>query len=83
MRWEFLALFLFLAAAADALSVRWHVAREKRDVGVMIALSMMLETLTWVPIWFALTYADWRIAAVSIVGSGAGTALGMLRRTNA
>ncbi len=80
MRIEFLGLFFLLAAAADALSVRWHVAREKRDVGAMIALSMVLETLTWVPIWFALTFNDWRIAAVSIAGSGVGAALGMVRR---
>lgn len=73
--------FFVLAAAADALSVRWQEARERREVARLALLSMVLEALTWLPVWFAITAEDWRIAAVSIAGSGLGAAWGMRRST--
>lgn len=76
-----LLLFFVLAAAADWFSVLWYEAREHRKVGRLALLSMAIETLAWVPIWFALTSGDYRIALVSIAGSGAGAALGLARVT--
>lgn len=72
-----LAVFFVLAGCADFLSIRWQEAREAGNALRLAVLSMTLEALTWIPVWFALTLEDWRIAAVSILGSGIGAAWGI------
>ena len=74
-----LGAFFLLAAAGDWLSVRWHEAREARRVGRVVGISMVLEVLTWIPILALVIAEDWRIAAVSVAGSGAGAWWGMRR----
>lgn len=74
-----LAVFFLLAAGADWLSVAWQSAREHRQPWRLSLISMSLEALTWLPVWFALTLEDWRIALVSIAGSGVGAAIGLRR----
>lgn len=74
-----LALFFALAAVADWVTVLWHSEREKGHVFRTAGLSMVLESLSWLPVWFALQLEDYRIAIVSILGSAAGTAFGLFR----
>lgn len=72
-----LLLFFVMAAATDGLSVWWQEAREADNAAGVAGLSMLLETLTWLPVWFALRGNDWRIAAFSVAGSAAGAYLAM------
>ncbi len=41
---------------------------------------MLLEAIGWIPIWFAIQNDDIRIAAVSVLGSGVGTVVGLYKR---
>lgn len=86
MGWRLVALLLFFvfAAAADQVTMLWHDARDTSRVLRLVALSMLLESLGWVATWFAFVGEDWRIAVVSILGSGVGTAFGFyhVRRKN-
>jgi len=72
----YLALFFVMAAAADTLSVLWQNARERDAILALGGLSMALEALGWLPLWFALMRQDMGIAIVSIAGSGVGAVLG-------
>jgi len=74
-----LVIFFLLAAVADVFTVWWHRCRERGHIIGTVLISLVLETLSWAPIWWALTQSNWKIAAVSIIGSGVGTATGMLR----
>lgn len=74
-----LLLFFLLATLSDVATVHWHSAREADRIVATSALSVLLECLTWLPVWFALSEDDYRIAVVSVVGSAVGTALGMAR----
>ena len=75
----YLLAFFVLAAIADWFSVAWQSARERQQMARLVALSMALESLTWIPVWFALTWEDWRVAAASVLGSAAGAAFGLTR----
>lgn len=76
------AALVALAAAADWISIAWHLARERGKVRRTVVLSVALETLNAVPFAAALAVDDWRLLAAGIVGSAAGTAIGMLRATS-
>lgn len=75
-----LALFFVFAVAADHLTMLWHAAKDNKQPVKLVGISMALESLGWIAIWFALSGDEdpW-IAAVSIAGSGCGTALGYCR----
>lgn len=66
-----------LAASSEWLTLLWHRARERRYVTRVVAVSIILETVSWIPIWYAIVYTSWEVAAASIVGSGLGAALGL------
>lgn len=66
--------FFALALVADLLAVSWHGCRETQRVAAAAAISMGLETLSWLPIWFALTLDDPAVPLACVVGSGVGTA---------
>lgn len=72
-----LLLFFVLAALADWLTCKWHSARERKDPVYAAGVSMLLEALSWAPIWFAITQEDVSIAFMSVLGSGLGTWLGL------
>ena len=78
MLWYELIAFAVLSAAADGLSILWHHARESRRYIAVASLSMALEAISWIPIWFAITDQDYRIAVASIVGSALGSSAGLL-----
>lgn len=71
-----------VAAGADWVSIAWHRARERGAVGRTVALSVALEVLNAVPFAAALAADDWRLLAAGVVGSAAGTALGMRASSN-
>ena len=71
---------LIIAAVFDYASCAWHRARESKRIFAQTMISMSLELLHWIPIWFAITEEDWKIAGVSILGSGLGTWLGASTR---
>lgn len=73
-----IALFLFfvMAVAADWLSVEWHSAREKFQLKRLGILSAVLELLSWVPLWVAITQENIAWASAAIVGSIVGATLG-------
>ena len=73
--WLWYAVFFALAAAGDIATVAWHRARERERVARVVVLSAALETLTWIPVWFALEWSDPWIAVASIGGASFGTAL--------
>lgn len=75
-----LVLFFALAAAHEALLLRWHAAREARQVARMLALGTVLEVSAWVPLWFALADRDVSVLVASVLGSNLGAVLGMRRR---
>lgn len=68
----------------DYLSCLWHDARESGKIWTQTLISMILGALNWIPVWFAITLEDWRIALISVLGTGLGTALGAfsVRRKN-
>lgn len=74
-----LGLTFIVEALGDYLSCMWHDARENGRIATQVVISMFLQALTWIPIWFAIQTEDWRIAMISIVGTGFGTMLGALR----
>lgn len=73
----FLAAFFVFAVLGDVVTILWHDAREQRRYGRFVGLSAAFEVLGWIPLWFAFTRQDWRIAAVSIVGSVIGATFGL------
>ena len=75
--------FFILAAIADYLTCLYHDNRERDNIWTTSSISMGLETLSWIPIWFALTQENVWIAIVSIVGSGVGTAIGLKKTRKA
>lgn len=74
-----LVLFFVFALAADFLSVLYTRYCDTGKIITVVVIAMSLETLGWIAIWFAIVGEDWRIAAVCVAGSGAGSTLGMLR----
>lgn len=77
MTWFFLLCFFVLAALGDYLSVYWHKFREQKRVVPATVLSILLETLNWVPVWFAIEWGDVRILVASVLGAAVGTAVAM------
>lgn len=71
-----LVLFAVLAAGVDYLSCVWHRARERGARGTGAAVSVALDVLGWLPIWFAIDWQDVRILVASAIGSGIGSVLG-------
>jgi hypothetical protein len=74
-----LLVFFSLAAFGDIVTVWWHRCREADRVFTTSLLSGVLEVLTWLPLWFAITLDDWRIAVACVLGSMVGTGIGMRR----
>lgn len=72
-------LFLFLGIAYSRLSCAWLDARDRGSRWAAVLIDMGMDTLAWLPVWFALTTEDWTIAIASIIGSGLGTAWGVGR----
>jgi len=74
--------FVFaLAAVCEALTIVWHMHRESEDAGRAALVGMLLELLSWIPIWLAITSSDLRVVAASIAGSGIGVYV-TLRRSS-
>lgn len=73
----YLTLFFTLAVLSDWLTLKWHSARENQKIFLVVLLSVVLESLTWLPVWFAISFENPWIALVSVLGSAAGSALGM------
>lgn len=71
--------FFTLAALADGLACEWHKARETGKLLRVAVLAAMLETLTWAPIWIALTTRNIWIIAAAIAGSMVGSVIGTAR----
>ncbi len=74
-----LPVFFLLAAASDWFTCQWLRARESNKLWLAVLLSMVLETLTWIPLWCALAYDQPAIAGACILGSAVGTGLGLRR----
>ena len=72
-------LVFVLGFLADVFTMSWHRAREARQIYRTAILSMVLETLTWLPVILFVLADDWRVAAISIVASGCGTLAGAHR----
>lgn len=68
---------VLVAAAADVLSIRWHDARERRQVRRAVALGVALEVANAVPVAAAVALSDWRLLAAGVIGSVIGTAWGL------
>lgn len=73
------AIVFVLGALSDWLTVLWHRKREDGAVAGAVFLSSCLEALSWLPVWLAITWEDWRIVVASVAGSALGTAIGMRR----
>ncbi len=75
-----LPIFFLLAASSDWCTCRWLKAREEGKVWKAVALSAVLESLTWIPILAAIEYRDPVVIALAcIVGSVFGTGFGLRR----
>lgn len=57
----------------DWLSCKWLQARDDKNLKRTTYLSMIIESLNWIPFWFLIKYEDPYIAIIYIVGSGVGT----------
>jgi hypothetical protein len=75
----YFVLFFILACVHDWLTCVWLTQRELQRYKLTVLLSMLLETLTWLPILVAIQTQDYSIAVASVLGSGVGTALGLRR----
>lgn len=71
--------FFLMAVAADFWAVKWHAARERRQLARVGALSAVLELLGWVPLWFAITQENVTWAAAAVLGSVVGSVWGCYR----
>jgi hypothetical protein len=71
--------FIAFSAASDYLAILWHRARERRHLASLLAISVLMESLGWAALWFALVREDWTIALASIAGCAIGTTLGYYR----
>lgn len=74
-------LVFLLGFAADFLTVEWHKSRENLQISRTVALSMALETLTWIPVILFVVADDPIVALVAVLASGFGTRAGMVRIT--
>lgn len=70
-----------LAVASDWLSCVWHRAREQRKVYLGALVAALMESLTWLPLWFAIEWNDFRILIVSVLGSAVGSIWGFRGQT--
>lgn len=75
MIWIYLALFFFIAVAADWLTIRWHEAREATQILRVMRLSAIIEAINWAPIVFAID-SDILSAKVIALINIAGTTIG-------
>jgi hypothetical protein len=73
--------FIAFAAASDYLALLWHRAREQRQLVNLLAISVLMESLGWAALWFALVREDRTVALASIAGCAIGTTLGYCRIT--
>jgi hypothetical protein len=70
-----LAVVFLLSAATDWLGILYHRARERGHRWRGAALSMLLEGLPWIALYFAIT-EDYRVIIASVLGSGVGSFFG-------
>lgn len=71
-----LVFFFLLAVSADWLSCVWHRLRHQRKVLLGAIIAMVLECLSWAPLWVAIETENIGILIVSVIGSGFGSVLG-------